>query len=449
MFVNWLKFFPSFHDIKKSRFVRHVAVISGGTAVAQIITIAFSPAITRLYGPGAFGILGVFVAVVAIISPIASLTYAYAIVIPASDSDARALLNLSLRIGVGIAVISTVIFGGLHHQIAHATGFDAAAPYLLLVPLVLFFSTAEQAFQQQLIRKKKFRSISTVAVAQSAAMGASKAGIGLFATTAPVLLVLNTIGHVLHTVLLWLGVRSTLVVHHKSSNSRGNSTRVTSLKTVAHTYRDFPLYRAPRALLKSISKNLPILILAAFFGPVPAGFYALTNKVLTLPSALISQSVGTVFFPRIAEAAHRKEKFRPLILKATGGLALIGLLPFCVIFAFGPWLFSFVFGVEWITAGEYARWLALWQYFGFISAPCVIAIPLMGLQGQLLAYEVLTFVIRIGALVFGAIVLANDMSVIALFSIAGMLLYIGLLAWVLLRSGTCLREGLRRDNGGK
>jgi hypothetical protein len=38
----------------KSKFVRNVAVVASGTAGAQAITMAFSPIITRLYGPEAF-----------------------------------------------------------------------------------------------------------------------------------------------------------------------------------------------------------------------------------------------------------------------------------------------------------------------------------------------------------------------------------------------------------
>jgi len=46
----------------KSKFLRSVAVVAFGTAGAQAITMAFSPVITRLYGPEAFGLLGVFMA---------------------------------------------------------------------------------------------------------------------------------------------------------------------------------------------------------------------------------------------------------------------------------------------------------------------------------------------------------------------------------------------------
>ena len=53
-------------DLLKSSFVRNVALIIGGSVIAQVITIAFSSIIRRLYGPETFGILGVFLSVTTI-----------------------------------------------------------------------------------------------------------------------------------------------------------------------------------------------------------------------------------------------------------------------------------------------------------------------------------------------------------------------------------------------
>jgi hypothetical protein len=93
-------------------FLHNVAIVAGGTATAQIIAIAFSPIIARLYGPEAFGILGVFMAAFAMITPLSGLTYGVAIVLPASDDEARALLKLSLMIGLVVTILSALVFGG-------------------------------------------------------------------------------------------------------------------------------------------------------------------------------------------------------------------------------------------------------------------------------------------------------------------------------------------------
>ena len=86
----------------KSRFVRNVAVVASGTAAAQAIGMAFSPLITRLYGPEAFGLLGIYTSLLGVLGPITALTVPVAIVLPKDDDEAKRLAFLSLFIATGM-----------------------------------------------------------------------------------------------------------------------------------------------------------------------------------------------------------------------------------------------------------------------------------------------------------------------------------------------------------
>lgn len=123
----------------KSAFVRNVAVITGGTVIAQIITVAFSPVITRLYGPEAFGVLGVFLSVTTILSTVSSLCYVHAVVLPKEDADGLRILFLSLKIAAIISLILAGIMIPFRQHIAVLLGMEAIAPYLFLVPISVFF----------------------------------------------------------------------------------------------------------------------------------------------------------------------------------------------------------------------------------------------------------------------------------------------------------------------
>jgi O-antigen/teichoic acid export membrane protein len=424
----------------RSQFVRQVSLVAGGTALAQLIAAVFSPVLTRLYGPEAFGILGVFTAMVAIIVPASTLGYGIAVVLPSSDRDARSLVRLAL-LAAGAA--SSVLFMALlvfRGDIALLFGFSAASAYLLLLPLVVLFSGCEQTLRQWLIRKQQFRGLSGVAVAQSTATGCAMSGAGLVAGTGPVLLVINAVGHAVHVGLMWLIARPTIRAAGGVLAPPNDPVDMLGLKAVAQAYRDFPFYRAPQGLLNAASQSVAPLMLAALFGPIAAGFYALSNRVLALPIALVSQSVGMVLLPRLAETAQCGESLRPLLLKATLGLAAVGLVPFGVIIVFGPALFGFVFGPEWVIAGDYSRWLAVWLYFGFMNVPCVQAVAVLGLQAHLLIWETLLLVARGGAIAVGALVLGSAGSAIALFAIVGALMNCCLVVWVIRLSRTATRH---------
>src|SRR5690625_3719223 len=98
-------------------FVRNVTILASGTAAAQVITMVLSPIITRLYGPEAFGLMGAFMAIVNIITPIAALTYPIAIVLPKRDQEAKGLIHLSLIITAVLSIISLILLALFNNQI--------------------------------------------------------------------------------------------------------------------------------------------------------------------------------------------------------------------------------------------------------------------------------------------------------------------------------------------
>lgn len=67
--------FKQARALTSGQFVRNVATLAAGTAAAQAIAMVFSPIITRLYGPEAFGLLAIFTSVVGLLSAGVALSY--------------------------------------------------------------------------------------------------------------------------------------------------------------------------------------------------------------------------------------------------------------------------------------------------------------------------------------------------------------------------------------
>lgn len=405
----------------KRQFVRNVAVVASGTAGAQAIAMACAPFITRLYGPDAFGLLGTFMAIMTVILPVAALTYPIAIVLPKQDQEAVGLYRISAYIAIAMALLAICILSVFGQSLINLLQIQSIKSFIWLVPLGILFGAWRQMNQQSLIRKKRFRITAQVAVLHAALINITKICIGLFAPLAGVLIVIYALGIGLNAGMLSLGLRKTGFHQGYRHQKKMPPTQVWEL---AKKHYDFPLYRAPQVLLNAVSQSLPILMLATFFGPASAGFYALGKRLLELPSQLIGNSVGSVFYPRITAAAHTNENVTRLIIKATLALAGIGLVPFALVIAFGPWLFGYIFGSEWVTAGEYARWIAMWSFFGFINKPSMVSFPILNLQGLALILEIFSISLRVTALLVGFYFFKNDVLSIALFSIAGIILNI-------------------------
>lgn len=424
-------------QLTESKLVRNIAIVATGTAGAQAIGMAFSPVITRLYGPEAFGLLGTFMAILAILTPVAALTYPVAIVLPRSDADAKGLAKLSGGLAVGMACLIALIFLIAGDRLVDLLGLQAIAIFLLLIPLAMMFSAFQQILQQWLIREKKFRITAKAAVIQALILCTIQAGIGLFYPVSAVLIVLATISNGLYAALLWLGIKNQIKINlitQQTVIEKESALSFSGIGALAKRYQDFPIYRAPQDIINAFSQGLPILMLASFFGPAAAGFYTLAKAVMGAPSTLIGKSVGDVFYPRITKAAQDKENLFQLILKATLALTAIGFAPFTLVVAFGPWLFSLIFGAEWITAGEYARWLALFFLFNFINKPSVAAVPVLGIQKGLFLYEVFSTAAKTLGFFVGLYWFDSAIWAVALFSVIGVFAYITMILWVLWRS---------------
>ena len=411
-------------------FIKNISIVTGGTAIAQAITILISPIITRLYSPGKFGELGIFLSVVTILKPIAHLCYGYALVLPKRDEDSVRLLYTSVLSGAIISIIVFIIMVFFQQAITQIIDLNDDSHFLFFIPLVLFFAVISFLFDHWLIRKKYYKSGSIISITQSLISSGSMVGFGYLSQGSASLIGVNIFTQGFHALATFLASKKSIAsVVNKIPRSIKISDEET--KKVLHEFRDFPVFRIPQELLNNFVRNMPVLLLTILSGTVATGFYTLGYRVLSLPGTIISASIGKVFQQRIAQTSQQGASPKPIILKTTLSLAVIGILPFGIVLAFGPFLFPLVFGSEWKVAGDYARWMAILMYFKFINVPSVEAIPLLNLQKQFLKYEVVSVIIKVVGLIFGMITWKKDLIAIAIYSITGALLYVCLIGYVI------------------
>lgn len=421
-------------------FVRSVAVVAGGSAAAQAITIGFAPLLTRLYGPEAFGLQAIFVSVVALLSVVAALGYPGAIGLPRREADALGLARLSASIAVLTSLLTMAMLIMAGPEFLALLNAAAIEPFVLLIPLAMLVSALGTTLRYWLMRQRQFALTARYGVVTTLLVNLAKSVLGVLHPSAFVLISTNTVGNLLSTWLTYWGWRR---------QPRGVSPVAqtgapgASLPALAIRYRDFALLRTPQDLINALSHGLPVLVLAGQSGPEAAGQYGIAIAMLGVPAALIGNAVMSVFYSRVNEAVQRGQDVRTLIVRATAGLAAAGALPFGLVVLAGPALFGLVFGEGWQTAGTYAQWLALWLFTQFINQPAVAAIAPLQLQRGLLIYELVSTAMKVLALWIGFAVFSSDRWAVALFSVFGVLAYLWLICWVVGHAGrlTSLDKG--------
>jgi O-antigen/teichoic acid export membrane protein len=183
-------------------------------------------------------------------------------------------------------------------------------------------------------------------------------------------------------------------------------------------------------------------MLGYFFNTAVVGYYALGQKMLSLPMNVVGNSIAQVFFPRAADAS-REGNLNQLVMNTFDKLLNLGLVPILLISLVAPDLFSFIFGSKWLVAGQYVRWLSPWFLFVFITSPISTLYDVLGRQRDGLIFNTLLLISRVLVLWWGGKT-GNDQFTIALFGITGTVFWIFNCFWLLWMAGNKLLPALKK-----
>lgn len=414
--------------LPKNQFARSVSVLSSGTAAGQIIVVAASPILTRLYSPEDFGLLAVYAGLLGIFAVIASLRYQLAIPLPESDEEAASVAVLSLLVVVGMTAVSATIVGCWGDIITTGLNAPSLEPYLWLMPLGLLLTGVYQVFSYWAIRTGAFSAIARTKLTQAISM----IGVQLVAyVLGPLALLLGQItGQAAGTSSLgYLAVRSKWAAFRQ--------VRLADIHWTAIRYRRFPIFSSWGAAITTAGLQLPPVLFAAMFSPSAAGLYMLSHRVLAMPSQLIANSVGDVFYSSAA-TARRQHRLAPLVAGIHEKLAQIAMPPALILILAGPDLFEVFFGVHWRQAGEFSQWMAPWIYLMFVISPLRL-FSVLEKQAQGMAFQLILFAVRVASIVLGSYTGSLYVTV-ALFSMTSALCWLAALVWITRISGNLLHQ---------
>lgn len=401
--------------IIKSNLAGNISKLLTGAVVAQLLTFAASPIITRIYGPAAVGAQGAFVSLVTMTSVIFALGYPYAIVLPKRDIEARIITKISLISSIALLIVLTTIILIAEDQIIRVLNAPALRENLVLVPSASFAVCISIISGQWLARRGQFgRS------ARATAYGSLISNL-LKVTAGPLFPSSRTL--VISYIINYLAISAIGSPKNILNQRRSTYAPRRYLRPIALKYGDFATLRTPQALLSACSIGLPIIIITALSGPEAAGQYSIALSILFLPVNLFGSALNSAFYPRVTELLRQKADVVPIIKKATGLAFLIGVPGYTAGALLGPVIFPLIFGQQWVQSGAFAQALAPMLLFQFATRPVVASIPAIRLQGMLLKHEIITALIRVSSLWAAFAAFKNPVSAVAVFSLASAAMY--------------------------
>ncbi len=407
----------------KSEFSRNVLTLMTGTTMAQAIPIAISPILTRIYTPEDFGVFALFISLVSILSVVASGRYELAIMLPRKDENAIHIAILAILISLTISILFFLIFWIFNQEITDLLGNEAISNWLYWVPVAIFMTSLYQSLNFLNIRHKQYKNVAKSKVIQSSALSVASVTMGYS--------MLNKIGLISGQMIGQLFASGYLTYKTLTNESfifrRLNKLKIISL---AKRYKEFPKIVTLTGLLNTSSVHAPIIILTSIFNLKIIGFYSFAHRILSLPIGLIAVSIGQVFYQEMSAKKLLNDRailFEKTLLK----LLKIASPIFAFIMIFGDKLFAFIFGAEWIVAGEYAQIISLWLFFVFLISPLTQVFNILEEQRIFLKLNFLSFSLRIVSLLIGGLYFHDILITLYLFVGSGVFVWLVIL-WIML-----------------
>ncbi|WP_300665744.1 oligosaccharide flippase family protein [Fluviicola sp.] len=349
----------------RSEFVKNILKLITGTAIAQLLTIAFSPIVQRLFTQEEWGFFALVSSIYGVIALVAGGKYDVALLVPKRNVDAMNLLGLSLFVNLGFAI---TFYGVLFLLSLVGWGAKLGIWYYLL-PIFVFIVGSSQSLIAWNNRRKRYREIATFRISQSLLNNVFSISTSLarFPMNGVLLAYLGS------------GLISLLVAIYQIKADFRLIVRGISIKRmlfVGKKYARFPLINTFQALLDALQINGLIYIIAFLFGDYYVGIFSLAIRILFLPMGFIGTAIAQVFYQEANSLIHRKEKLVPHVRRTIKMSCFVIAPVFIILVLAGPHLFSFVYGKAWQGSGVYSQYLAAWVCIDFVRAP-LSQIPLI------------------------------------------------------------------------
>ena len=374
----------------RSDFWKNVLTVLAGATGAQALPLLAAPLLTRMCTPAEMGAFSVWLGVIVVSSSAATLRLEAAMVLDHDRVQQGICFGVVAYCATLLALALTLVM-----LIGHALDLPVLRAMswfeLLSIGAGTWLTAAMQTTLAYAASHNLFAKAAKAKVLQSATIVISQLALLYVGWNSTGLLTGQLIGLI---VGLWTARRLLA-----PPAARLGLTLDRGQRAYFTRHQAFWRYSLPSSLLNSLVSYLPLFMIGIHHGALAAGLFALTQRVLAAPTALIATSIRDVFK---REAVHQFQSLghcRDAYRATFKALVLLALAPSLVLFLFSPQLFGWVFGPAWRPAGELARILAPLCFLGFIASPLSYVFFVAGKQKMELLWQVALFLMTFSVFV--------------------------------------------------
>jgi len=386
---------------KKGSFVNTLAQVFSVRTLVAALGFITAPILTRLYSPEAYGLLGIFNAIVASLALLATLRFSAAFTLPRSNKVFYSLLRISITACLlfsALVALAFWLFGPTLLPLLGAQKIQGIAPLLGLGVLIagLF-----DIMNQWTVRLQSITKLSRIEMVNSPLMKGSNIALGYFTNGFSLgLIIIEYLGK---AIALWASYA--FIIKKELHKAFGYYSKV-KLRYAFKRYWRVATYNLSGATLSMLSMQMPAFIFTPWFGLEATGFFALSSSLLSIPLRLLGEGgIGPVMLQRATalkmQGVELVPSLRPIVWKLLRSLVLLVTAPFVLLTFVSKDLFSIVLGQEWATSGQIAAMLVFYFYYRLLASPCAAVYRVLEKENHILIFQFFLIFATVAGIVIG------------------------------------------------
>jgi O-antigen/teichoic acid export membrane protein len=366
----------------QSGFWKNVITVLLGATGAQALPLLVAPLLTRMCTPEDIGAFSVWLGVVTVASIAATLRIDTVMVIDRDPRQQRLCFGV-VRYAATALALGLTLLGVLARLLDLAVVRDMSWYQLLGIGVGTWLTASVQTTLAYAASHNLFRQAATAKVMKAWAIAIAQVAL-LYAGLCHIALLTGQLIGL--GAGLWMARRLL-----KPPSTRIKLRLDAEQRHYLVKHQAFWRYSLPSSLLNTLVGQLPLFMIGMHHGAAAAGLFALTQRVLSTPVALVAVSVLDVFKRHAAQEFQSLGHCRTVYRSTLRALVLLALLPALVLFLFAPELFAWAFGPAWKAAGDMARILAPLCFLNFVVTPLSYVFFIAGKQKMELGWQIALF----------------------------------------------------------
>ena len=402
-----------YNRFKNSRLLNSAFKIASGNVIAQVLAIAFTPILSRIFGPKYYGEFGVFTSTYMVVNGMVCLGLISAILSPKDDKDASGIYKICVISSTTFSILlfAIVMLISPWYKVVHVS----ANYYIVCILLAVCLITNNIVSMNYTWgnRQKAYKILFWNPIISSVVNFTVAGIIGFIG--------LKEYGLILGFIISQIVVFFHIYIRFRPMKYENS---FSDFKRLLIEYSDFPKYQMPSHLLRGVAASWPILLMSALFGDVFLGQYNMGQRLLSIPITFVGMALGQVHFKQATDLANEGKDPGEITYKVIKFIIYLLFIPFLILGIFGTPITNIFLGSQWSLSGKIMGIRSFEFVLTAVYYSSSYIFVVIKKQKANLIYNVMLLILNILAMLVGGYIIRDNMLTVILISIVNSIMFI-------------------------